>query len=77
MRIKKSDQGTQLWLSANDTYNWAHKPGASWPCSALSGHRLYAEFDKDNDLIDMAIDGRCKDCPVNELNAIVADFIQD
>lgn len=77
MRIKKSGQGyTQLWLSANDTYNWAHKPSAFWPCSVLSGHRLYAQFDNYGDLIDMAIDGRYKDCPADEFNAITADFIK-
>jgi len=77
MRIRRSKQGyTHLWLSANDTYNWAHKSGASWPCSALSGHRLYAEFDKDNNLIDMTIDGKCKDCPADEFRAITSDFLK-
>ena len=77
MRIEKSKQGyTHLWLSANDTHNWANRVGASWPCSALSSHRLYAEFDKDGDLIDMAIDGKSKDCPADEFNAITSDFLQ-
>ena len=79
MRVKKSDYGTQLWLSAKDTYNWAHKSGASWPCSVLSGHRLYAQFDKGNDLIDVTIDGKSKDCPgidINEFNAITSDFMR-
>ena len=76
MRIEKSEQGTQLWLSANDTYNWAHKSGASWPCSVLSGHRLRAQFDKDNDLIDVTIDGGSKDCPADEFNAITSDFLK-
>ena len=75
MRVKKSDHATQLWLSANDTYNWAHKSGAAWPCSVLSGHRLYAEFDADNDLIDIAIDGKSKDCPADEFNAITSDYL--
>ena len=77
MRIEKSKQGyTHLWLSANDTHNWANRVGASWPCSALSIHRLYAEFDKDGDLIDMTIDGKSKDCPADEFNAITSDFLQ-
>ena len=76
MRIKKSKQGIQLWLSANDTYNWAHKSGASWPCSVLSGHRLYAEF-INFDLVDMTIDGKRKDCPADEFNAITSDFLGD
>lgn len=76
MKTRKSEQGTQLWLSANDTYNWANKSGAAWPCSVLSGHRLYAEFDEDNNLVDVAIDGKYKDCPADEFNAITSDFIQ-
>ena len=76
MRIKKSKQGTQLWLSANDTYNWAYRPNAKWPCSVLSGHSLYAEFNKDGDVIALTIDGRCTDCPADEFNAITADFLQ-
>lgn len=77
MRIKKSDQGIQLWLSANDTYNWANKIGASWPCSDLSGHRLYAEFGKTGDLVDYTytIDGKTEYCPQNEFDAITSDFI--
>ena len=74
MRIKKTGQTVQLWLSANDTYDWAHKPGAAWPCSVLSGHRLFAEFN-DSDLVDMTIDGRSKDCPADEFNAITSDFL--
>ena len=75
MRIKRIGQIIKLWLSANDTYNWAHKAGSVWPCSVLSGHRLFAEFDN-GDLIDMVIDGRTKDCPADEFNAITEDFIQ-
>lgn len=75
MRIKRTNCGVQLWLSANDTYNWAHKSGASWPCSVLSDHRLYAEFDETGDLIDMAIDGKIKGCPADEFNAITSDFL--
>lgn len=76
MRIKETSTGTQLWLSANDTYKWANKPSAKWPCSVLSGHRLYAEFDEDNGLIDMTIDGRSRDCPADEFNAITQDYIK-
>jgi len=76
MRIKKSDNGnTQLWLSANDTYNWANKPDGKWPCSVLSGRRLYAEFDKSGDLVDMIIDGQRPDCPADEFDAITSDFM--
>lgn len=76
MKIKKIGQTVQLWLSANDTYNWAHKAGASWPCSQLSGHRLYAQFSYGN-LVDVTIDGKIKNCDVNEFNAITSDFLRD
>lgn len=77
MRIVKSEYSTKLWLSANDTYNWANKSGARWLCSELSGHRLFAEFDKQGDLVDMTIDGRSKDCLADEFNAITSDFLLD
>ena len=77
MRLEKSGQGyTELWLSANDTYGWAHRQGAIWPCSELSGHRLYAQFSEHGDLIDMTIDGRSKDCSADEFNAITSDFLK-
>ena len=69
MRIKDN----KIWLSARDTYNWAHRPGANWPCSQLAGHRVFAEFADNGDLIDYAIDGRIKDVDTNEFNAIMGD----
>lgn len=82
MRIQRNDfqsTGTgyvKLWLSASDTYEWAHRPGASWPCSTLSGKRLFAEFDSRGDLVDMAINGRSTDCDANEFNAITSDYLK-
>ena len=70
------ETGFKLWLSANDTYNWAHRAGESWPCSQLSDKRLFVEFDR-NGLCDLAINGRMADCDANELNAIVTDHIKD
>jgi hypothetical protein len=77
-RIVRTEYGdTKIWLSANDTYNWAHKPGSSWPCSKLSGHRVFAEFASNGDLFDIAIDGKYgKDCPSSEFNAIMDDFLK-
>lgn len=75
MRIEKSDHYTTLWLSANDTYNWAHRSGAKWPCSILSGYRLRAQFDEEQNLIDVTIDGQNRYCPADEFNAIVTDFM--
>jgi len=78
MRIQTGAWGTKLWISANETYLWAHKTGASWPCSQLSGKRLFAEFDRNGDLVDMAINGRSGvDIPADEFNAITTDFLPE
>src|ERR1700722_7529464 len=61
MQVKVYETGVRIWLSANDTYRWATRPGSAWPCSELSGKRLFAEFDR-NGLCDMSIDGRVQDC---------------
>lgn len=76
MRIKRNGTSTQLWLSSNDTYNWAHRPDAAWPCSFLSGRRLFAEFNR-GDLVDLSIDGGRgdQDCPDDEFTAITDDFL--
>lgn len=76
MKITSNEHGTKLWLSANDTYDWANRPGERWPCSQLSGKRVFAEFDSRGDLVDMAINGKNIDVDVNEFNAITSDFIK-
>lgn len=79
MRIKRYDGTIKLWLSARDTYDWAHRPRAAWPCSFLSDRRLFAEFTENGDLVDLAIDGGRgdQDCPSDELNAITSDFLSE
>jgi hypothetical protein len=75
MRTIITPHSVKLWLSANDTYNWAHRTGNAWPGSDLSGRRLFAEFDG-NGLCDLAIDGRSDvDVDVNELNACTSDHL--
>lgn len=76
MRIVKSDYGLKLWASSRDTWDWAHRPGASWPCSELSGRRLFAEFDSGGNLVDIAIDGKNRDCDGHEFTAMTSDFIR-
>ena len=79
MKIEKQGDTVKLWLTAEDTYQWARKPGAAWPCSFLSGKTLFAEFN-DGDLVNYALDGRCDrttlDIPADEFNAITNDFIK-
>lgn len=74
MRTHINESHVTLWLSANDTYNWAHRSGSSWPCSQLSGRRLMAQFDS-NGLCDITIDGRNRDCDATEFNAITSDYL--
>lgn len=57
MRLTLSDKGFSVWVSANETYNWAHRPGKSWSCSTLSNHRFFAQFNS-NGLCDLTIDGK-------------------
>lgn len=78
MRIKDNGNGFAIWLSARDTYDWAHRPGKAWPCSQLSGYAVFAEFDR-NGLLDFGVkyDGRPVhgfDVDANEFNAMVADL---
>ena len=75
MRTQVFDSGVRLWLSANDTYCWAHRPGARWPCSELSGKCLFVEYDQGG-LVDLTIDSRLGDCPDHELTAIVSDHLR-
>lgn len=80
MRISKhkNDKGAiigyAMWLSARDTYDWAHKVGASWPCSTLSGERCMVGVDS-NGLYDFTLNGRYGDCDGTELDAIVSDHL--
>jgi hypothetical protein len=75
MRLQDNGTGFVLWASANDTRDWASRPGEAWPCSTLAGRRFVACFDE-NGLLDLSVDGR--DAPDDidgwELSAIVADL---
>ena len=75
MKIIIHPSCVKLWLSANDTCSWAHRPGQHWPCSQLRGRRVFAEFDR-NGLVDLAINGKSTDCDANELNAITSDHLR-
>jgi hypothetical protein len=75
MRKQITETGVKLWLSANETWQWANSEGERWPCSQLAGSRLFAEFDR-NGLCDLAIDGKSGDCDANEFSAIASDFLR-
>lgn len=67
----------KVWLSANDTYAWAHAPNKTWPCSVLSGKSLFAEFCH-GDLVDVRLNGKAvnngMEIPFDEFNAIIEDY---
>ncbi len=77
MRIKEHGMriGYTLWLSAQDTYQWAWGP-IGWACSFLSGKRVVVAVDS-NGLCDLSINGGRgdQDCPGDELEAIIADHL--
>ncbi len=75
MKTQITPNAVKLWLSASDTYDWANRADASWPCSTLEDKRLFVEYDT-NGLCDIAIDGKSDgDCDAHELNAMVADHL--
>lgn len=79
MRIQRQHSGYVMWLSARDTYDWAHRAGASWPCSQLSNHRAVISVDS-NGLCDLAIDGsweKIQDIDEHELAACVSDHLPE
>ena len=75
MRKQTNGNNVKLWLSGNDTWDWAHRPGESWPCSHLAGRRLFAEF-QNGDLIDYRISGPNIGCDATEFNAITSDYLK-
>ncbi len=77
MRIKIDKSGFALWLSANDTYNWAHRPGKAWPCSTVRGRRV-ALFVDMTGLVEFTVNGRDGvDVDSAELSAMLSDFVRD
>lgn len=68
--------GVAIHADENDTYNWARKPGACWPCSELSGKSVAATFDRSGLLYLRVSDderNEIEDVPSNEFNAFCAD----
>ena len=76
MTITRTQSGYVMRLSARDTYAWANRPSASWPCSGLRNHRLMVEVDS-NGLYDMTVDGKIPDGNIDgsEIDACVSDHL--
>lgn len=75
MKLKDHGDGFCIWINARESYEWAHRTGAAWPCSTLSGHRVFAAFDR-NGLVDLTVDGKDSSdrWDGHEFNALVADM---
>jgi hypothetical protein len=79
MRIDISTYGFRAWISATDTEQWANRPGNRWPCSTLAECRLRVDFDTEEGLTALTVDGR--DYPegggidARELHALLTDVI--
>lgn len=75
MRLRIDETGFVLHLSAADTSRWADRPGRSWPCSTMKGHRFVLVYDR-NGLCDGSQNGRdLGDIDGHELDSIVADHV--
>jgi hypothetical protein len=86
MKLFINQTGYQLFLTAQETEDWATRPGAEWPCSTLRGRRVRVDVDA-NGLNDYAIDGghnvylgedmEPQEPDEEELRAIVGDFTEN
>lgn len=61
----------------NETYNWAHKAGAAWPCSDLSGHAVEVAIAANGDLIDMEGGGGVTSAELDAFTSDLISFIVD
>jgi len=76
MQVHQVDQhGLAVSVSADDTEDWATRPGAAWPCSTLRGRRFSVRLDGSGDLVDFAIQGESEP-DSRELLACLADLLK-
>lgn len=79
MKIQKTENGTKIFLSKNDTWKWAMKPGCLWPNSTLSDRRIYVELASNEDIVDIRINGRypSKNIDHHELKSLLKDILKN
>jgi len=79
MQTLQNAWGTTLVLLRDDTRAWASRPGAAWPCSTLAGRRVFAQFDREGDLIELLVDGILAgdDVDGHEFTAMSSDFLRE
>lgn len=85
MKLEDNGSAFTIWLSAKDTQDWSQGLAprgkiSRWPVAQLAGRRVKATFDESG-LIEFTVDGRDISgarlwVPVDEFNALVADFAE-
>lgn len=73
MKVLLHYNGCKIWLSKTDTRLWAKRSGHEWPCSTLSGRRVYAEYDRRGDLVSLKVTPKIQVDGV-ELHACMSDM---
>lgn len=78
MKIKKTKNTTQVWISSNETFKWARRPNAQWPCSTLADRRIFVELASNGDLVDIKINGKNpkNNIDSHELNSLLNNLIK-
>ena len=75
MRFAGYGAGYTMSFSAPNTWDWAHRPNARWPCSSLAGKRIFIVVNN-NGLAETRVRGRGDlNIQSDELAAIVADHL--
>lgn len=73
MKVMLTHDGCKIWLTKLDTRLWAERSGNQWPCSTLSNRRVYAEYDRRGDLVDIKVTPKIQVDSI-ELHACMSDM---
>lgn len=78
MKIKKEGNIKRVWISSSETWRWANRINAKWPCSTLADKRIYMELDKHDNIVDIKINGRYSSkIDGHELRSCINDLLKD
>jgi hypothetical protein len=77
--VSSDAESTEVYSTHIMLWDWAHRPGSSWPCSELARcAEVTARFDPKGDLVDLVVgvlDDE-KEISSNELNAWTSDVLR-
>ncbi len=75
MILRYHSVGVVVYVSARETYAWAHRPNCRWPCSTLAGKRFMFELDSRGNVVDYHVNGRYNESvDTTEFHAMMKDF---